>query len=335
MGKTGKNFKTNYIKNPHDSYFMDAFTNKENITTFFKTVLPQEILESIDLTDIEYDLKSYLNEKLNKRISDLVVKTTVSTDKKKDEKLATDIYFLFEHKSYKDNSILLQLLRYMFLMWQKDAADKKPLRIILPIVFYHGKTGWTIPTSFVNQFCVSKDIKKHLLNFTYVLFDTKDMMEVEKYKKLTENIKLTAQILLMKNIFEKETDKLEEVLKFWYKNGLVSDKNFLEKSLTYIMFTRDYSQEEIIDLLERNKIGGEDIMPSLGQRLINKGRDEGLQQGIQQGVQQGMQQGLSKGKIEERKELVKKMHTEGMKIRDISRFTGLSKNEIEEIIKTG
>ena len=59
---------------------------------------------------------------------------------------------------------------------------------------------------------------------------------------MTENIKLTAQILLMKNIFEKEIVKLEEVLKFWYKNGLVNDKDFLEKSLTYIMFTNDYSQ---------------------------------------------------------------------------------------------
>ena len=66
------------------------------------------------------------------------------------------------------------------MMWERDDSEKKPLRIIVPIVFYHGKTSWNIPTSFVDQFKVSEEIKKHLLNFTYVLFDTKDFMKADR-----------------------------------------------------------------------------------------------------------------------------------------------------------
>ncbi len=309
MDKKENNLNRAYIKNPHDSYFMDAFANKKSISTFLNTVLPPKVLKQIDLSNIEFDLKSYLNEKLSKRISDLVVKTAIKTDTTKEKIVEIDIYFLFEHKSYKDNSILLQLMRYQFLMWQKDEVDKKPLRVIIPIVFYHGKTGWNIPTSFVDQFEVSEDIKKYLLNFSYLLFDTKNLnIEEEKYQALTKNIKLTAQILLMKNIFAKNIEKLEDVLKFWYKNGLVQDKDFLEKSLTYIMFTNDYSQDEIIELLEKNIEEGGEVMPSLGQRLLDKGRTEG------------------------KKEVVLKMFKKGYKIDEISDIIGLSKNEIEVIL---
>ena len=331
-GKKGKTV-TNYGNNPHDSYFIEVFSNKKSIITFLNTILPEKVLKQIDLSSIEFDLKSYLNEKLSKRTSDLVVKTIIKTDKDK-KNLDTDIYFLFEHKSYKDNSILLQLLRYMYLMWEKDEAEKQPLRVIIPIVFYHGKTGWNIPTNFVEKFEVSDDIKKHLLNFSYLLFDTKDLnIKETKYKKLTENIKLTAQILLMKNIFAKNIEKLEEVLKFWNKNGLVQDKDFLEKSLTYIMFTNDYSQDEIIELLEKNIEEGGKIMPSLGQRLLDKGKAEGMQEGMQQGMHKGMHKGMTKGRTEERKELVVKMFNKGYKTGEISDITGLSENEIETILK--
>ncbi len=58
-------------------------------------------------------------------------------------------------------------------------------------------------------------------------------------------------------------------------------------------------------------------MPNLGQRLIDKGRVEGQ----------------TAGRTERNNELVVKMHNEQMIIDDISKFTGLSKNEIEIILK--
>ena len=85
MGKKKDNLSKSYIKNPHDSYFMDAFSNKKSIVTFLNTVLPAELLQSIDLSNIEFDLKSYLNEKLSKRISDLAVKTSIKS--KSDKKI--------------------------------------------------------------------------------------------------------------------------------------------------------------------------------------------------------------------------------------------------------
>ena len=77
----------------------------------------------------------------------------------KAEEIVVDIYILFEHKSYRDEAILIQLLCYMYLMWQKDFDAKRPLRVIVPVVFYHGKAKWNIPRNFNEQFDVSDEMR--------------------------------------------------------------------------------------------------------------------------------------------------------------------------------
>ena len=62
-----------------------------------------------------------------------------TTDKTTGKSLPADIYILFEHKSYHDDKVLMQLLKYMYLMYQKDADEGKQQRIIIPYIFYHGK----------------------------------------------------------------------------------------------------------------------------------------------------------------------------------------------------
>lgn len=44
------------------------------------------------------------------------------------------------------------------------------------------------------------------------------------------------------------------------------------------------------------------------------------------------EEGLEKGREEERKKLVRGMHTKGMPIEDISKFTGLSVEEVQRLL---
>jgi hypothetical protein len=41
-----------YSKKPHDSYFMDTFSNKKSIISFLNAVLPEKVLKQIDLSKL-------------------------------------------------------------------------------------------------------------------------------------------------------------------------------------------------------------------------------------------------------------------------------------------
>ena len=126
------------IKNAHDRFFIKIFSDKYNIKSFLKISLPDALLKSLDFSKIEFDLKSYITGEIKGFFSDMVVKLRMKTGD--NQNIETDIYFLFEHKSYQDNKIFIQLLKYMYLMWQKDIDAGKSPRVIIPIVFYHGKS---------------------------------------------------------------------------------------------------------------------------------------------------------------------------------------------------
>ncbi len=126
----------------HDKFFKKTFSDKKNIRDFLKLSLPEGIKEEIDYSFINVDNTGYVSENIKGYFSDIVIKTRLKSKTGKDSPLNADIYILFEHKSYKDKRIFVQLLKYMYLMWQKDSDNSKPLRIVLPLVFYHGGSWW-------------------------------------------------------------------------------------------------------------------------------------------------------------------------------------------------
>ena len=143
------------IDNIHDNFFKTVFSKIDNIKDFLFTSLPADIQNYIDFENIEIDNTSYVSENFKGYFSDVVVKTRIIDSE-------MDIYILFEHKSYQDKKIFIQLLRYMYLMWNKDIGENKPLRVIIPLVFYHGKKKWKLPVKFLEQFKIKEELKNYL-----------------------------------------------------------------------------------------------------------------------------------------------------------------------------
>jgi len=126
------------INNVHDKLFSKTFGDPENVKDFLKSALPEPIGNAIDLSKIEIDNTHYVSNEFADSFSDIIVKTKMKAAEKEESAIDTDIYILFEHKSYRDTAVFIQLLHYMYLMWQKDIDEKKTLRVIIPLVFYHG-----------------------------------------------------------------------------------------------------------------------------------------------------------------------------------------------------
>ncbi len=299
----------------HDKFFKNTFSNLDNVRTFLNAALPESIRKAIDFSNLEIDFTDYVSQGFKEHFSDMVARTTMTSEKEGKE-INIDIYILFEHKSYRDAAIFIQLLLAMYLMWEKDIAENKPLRVIIPLVFYHGREKWNIPRSFAEQFKVSDEIKEFLLDYRYVLFDTRPWdFRKEKNKELGKNVFLLSALALMKSIANDDLDSIVEVFKFWHEKGFTNKEKILF-FLTYISETKDIEQKEVQDLLEKVRIEGGDFMPTLAQRLRDEGRHEGMKEGIK----------------EEKLETARRMLHDDFPIESIIKYTGLTEKEIKALM---
>ena len=258
----------------HDKFFKQVFSETDNIKDFLTMALPKELKEEIDWNFLTLDTTSYVSEELEDYFSDVVAHTRL-----KEKHHNVDIYFLFEHKSYYDKGVLLQLLQYMLLMWQRDSKEKKPLRVIIPLVFYHGQKKWDIPREFKDLFPVKESLKHYLLNFRYLLVDTlnRDFQEVKP------NAYLWSALLLMKTVFSQDFKLIAQVLDRCIETGLIHNDRVFIILFSYILETKDV--EEVKHYLEERKRN--ELMATFVEKIRQEGEIKGKMEGKMEGEIKG------------------------------------------------
>ena len=318
------------IDNIHDNFFKTVFSKIDNIKDFLFTSLPADIQNYIDFENIEIDNTSYVSENFKGYFSDVVVKTRIIDSE-------MDIYILFEHKSYQDKKIFIQLLRYMYLMWNKDIGENKPLRVIIPLVFYHGKKKWKLPVKFLEQFKIKEELKNYLLDFQYILFDTNEWnFEEELNSTLKNNVFLLTALSLMKSAYQQDMETIEKVFDFWYEKGFIKNTDDIIFFMIYICGTKDIDEEKLTKLLEEKKLERSEIMATLAQRWVKEGREKGREEGREEGIiidKQDVlisQLNLKFGLTEVEKALIKK--TKDIKKLDEALKAFVFANEKQEVI---
>ncbi len=274
------------INRPHDTFFKQLMSDPAILRDFLKLVLPKDVLTNLDLSSLEIIDTEKSDRKYKKYYLDISAQCKLGD---KDGEL----YLIFEHKSYSDKLTLVQILNYMAVVFEQDIVSGKNPRPILPIVFYHGETEFSLPTRFGDYFEVSEDLKKYLLDFKVFLFDT-CAYDNEDLLKFTENMYLAAGLLLLKNIF-KDLKELKPVLKQILKVRIDN----VEYLLNYIVMAKEIEEEEFEQVLK--EIGGE-FMPTLAQKWLEQGKKQGLQIGLEQGKKQGWLEGKKQGLLEGKKQ---------------------------------
>jgi len=293
-------------KNIHNDLFIHTIKNKKNAVDFLHGVLPKEIFDKIDENYIEYDDTSYISEELKEYYSDVVIKT-------KYKNRETDIYFLIEHKSGlpKEVELFYQILKYIYMMITEDIKNDRGIRIIIPIVFYHGREKWEIRREFVEIYGIeNEEIKKYLLNYTYILFNTKELEE-NNDKRFCENLYLMSVLLALKTAFEKEDiETVIKIIKKLNEGGYLNKPESIVIILGYILLTKEIKKEDLIEIIyKENKEGGRKMIT-----FADIIREEALQQGIKEGE--------IKGQIKKSQDAIIKL---------MNKKFGLNQNEIELI----
>lgn len=240
------------------------------------------------MSEITLDPTSHVSEAYQEAFSGVVAKCRT-----KAEEASADIYRLIEHKSHPEKKILMPLLRYMQLMWQKDGDEKKPLRIIMPFVFYHGKEVWRLPRRFVQRFVAPPSAKNLLLDYEHILFDTNAWdWAAEGNHPLQLNVFLLSAMLLMKAAFQQNLEIIRHVFQLCGQVGFVAGTDRINFVMICIAETLDLPLKKLTRMLDESKIQGENLTPSAAQRLRAEGKEQGMQLGMQQGHLLGKQEAL-------------------------------------------
>lgn len=156
--------------NPHDAFFKQYLSHPQVAADFLRHQLPAPVVGLLDLTGLQLAKDSFVDEQLRSHFSDLIYHTTTTTQ------TPVALALLFEHKSYPDEWVDFQILRYLVNFWQQDleqiqqeaaaakaeaetmrlaAPKRKPLRRtltpILPLLVYHGQAEWKVSLRFARH----------------------------------------------------------------------------------------------------------------------------------------------------------------------------------------
>ena len=253
----------------HNNFFMKTFQDLSNTRNFIKGALPAKITKKLDFSTIEIEPGTHVDENLKSHLSDLIVKV------KSKDKESVDLYFLFEHKSHKDRNILWQLLKYQYLMLEEDHNAKRDFRIIIPVVFYHGKGKWNLDRKFSDFINVSQEFRQYVLSFEYLLFDTRDF-NLSKDNDFNRNAYLMSAISLMKEMKNMDSEKMASLFKYMSGSGLIKELDILVVLFDYLVKSNDVEEKEVVNIIKK-ELGSEaeDVMPTLAQRWLEQGKEEG------------------------------------------------------------
>jgi predicted transposase/invertase (TIGR01784 family) len=258
--------------------------------------------------------------------SDLLVKTRIGG---KD----CFVYTLFEHKSYYDKFALFQLLKYMVKIWEVEIKNKaKYLTPIIPILFYHGGKSWDVGDNFKAYFHKPDErVIGYIPDFIYSIYNLTDLPE----ECMAGNLWFIAGLRIMKYIHSLKPE-LENIYDLILQSVDISEK-YPEELITISVYVLSASNEEehdyIIDVFSKKHM--EDMYMSIADKLKEEGRKEGLkkgrEEGREEGLKKGMEKGMEKGQKQKATETARTMKSDGIDIKVIAKYTGLTKEEIEEL----
>jgi len=303
--------------NPHDKFFKEVFSRKEEVQDFIRGFLPENLVRNIKFEALELDNNSYVDEKLQESFSDIVYNCIYGENEIK-------LTLLFEHKSQPDKDIYLQLMKYMLNIWdtnKKQTKGKDYLVPVLPIVIYHGKTSWKHKAFHQYFNNLPQELIEFIPNFSYLL---KDLHKASRHEILENyhSIILQSSFLVMKDIFNTLAliSNLADVFRQIYNiNDEEYDKRFITALFHYLYYTN--SEDNFVKLKESVK-----SIPNTNKDMITIA--ESL---INQGIQKGKLEGKLEGKQETNERNACVMLLEDFDLLTIQKITCLSTQRIEEL----
>jgi predicted transposase/invertase (TIGR01784 family) len=248
---------------PHDWFFKQMFSNPKSLQTVLDLFIPT-LATKLDLSSITLLNTEKFTKKSQKFMLDLLFSCKINNED-------TFIRFVFEHKSYVDKTLPIQLLYYNAVIWEETIKQKEYYPPIINIVFYHGKQEWNVPTDL--PAVKDKDLQEYTQKLKYLLIDLNRISDEELKNRLYQDVCTISAILTMKHIFE-EVQNFKPIIKLLieYKSDC------LYTIFDYIVLVK--RDIEKIEEVLKEVSGGDKKMMTLTEKWKLDGKLETLRENI-------------------------------------------------------
>jgi predicted transposase/invertase (TIGR01784 family) len=297
----------------HDTFVRGFLSDPQIAIDFFTASLPPQLTSLLSIENLELTKDTFIGKKSKESRSDLLFKVPL-----KNIQSSVYIYLLFEHKSYYDPKIYIQLLEYLAKIYSHQQKNKENLQVVIPFVFYHGQKEWDLGDRFLDSFntdSLTFELIRYIPNFSIQLLELKSDGEEFHSKNLALRL-----YMRMIQIIRDSPDQFKPKLKGIFRS-LKEEKDFpkrveiLENLAEYLFRARkdaaDFTEKEIINEIE-------DEYMNLLERIREEGKIEGFQKGEE------------KGELKNAIATARKLQEEGDSLEKIIRITGLTEIQLKE-----
>jgi predicted transposase/invertase (TIGR01784 family) len=278
------------LRNLHDRLFKETFSSHDVAADFLRHFLPAETVALLNLAHLELRKDSFIDPDLHNHFSDLLYEVRLHDD----ATAPAFVYLLFEHKSYPEPRIALQLLLYLVQIWERAARERphEPLPAILPIVVYHGNSTWNISRSFSDLLVLPPPFVPHTPVFEYSLCDLTAWSD-EAIIQMKVAVFLRLTFLLLKNHAHPHLPlRLRDYLALL--SGLTDNRSAVQYMQTVLRYLTSaattLSRRDLLSAVNQALAStGDSAMRTIAQEWIEEGFEKGEIHSLQDSIRQGLE----------------------------------------------
>jgi predicted transposase YdaD len=307
-------------KRHHDNFFRTVFSEPKNAASLLTLASKNnphlaELLTLVNLDTLQEIPGTAPREGFSGQ-SDITFQVELNNSSQKAHLI---VGLILEHKSYRDSNIRKQLLKYFFEVMQQKAGDIP----VVAIIVYNGREKWNPlnakPYPKYPEFFQNVGLPFHL-EFIDVGHSELDLSSLDP--------QLALVLVAMRYAFDSfgQQAAFKEALASLLKQGN-SYSSVLEEILVYLRETLPQQEKEtIMDSLEVLENKG---YTSIAEADYEEGFLDGEAKGFLDGEAKGKAEGFLDGAFDKAREMAKAMLLDGLPIKQISVYSGLSEQEIK------
>ncbi|HLX54521.1 MAG TPA: Rpn family recombination-promoting nuclease/putative transposase [Aquella sp.] len=324
------------LQKKHDKIAKLFLADPEIAHKFLSLYLPHEILIKCNLSKINVEPGTYIDEELQSQYSDIVYKIGL-TDMPEIDSIY--LYVLIEHQSKADKLMPLRIIRYQLEIIQKHLDKYKgnelKLPLVVPLVLYNGKKSPYPYPCDIRELFADKELAAQVLLGKFKLID----LTVSSDDEILNHGKLSILEIVTKHIhdrdFIKAVDLIIEALVIVHDeninesliNGVFNYIGYAKEKKETIYFLKQVSQKT--PFYERNAM-------SYAEELIQEGYQKGKQETMsyaEELIQEGYQKCKQESIQQTQQQIVKNMINSGLPPEQVAKYVGISLEKIEHLHK--
>ncbi|HCU2474777.1 TPA: Rpn family recombination-promoting nuclease/putative transposase [Citrobacter freundii] len=209
---------------PHDAVFKQFLYHPDTARDFLDIYLPSTLRELCDLQTLKLESGSFIEDSLRASYSDVLwsLKTNEGDGY---------IYVVIEHQSSPDAHMAFRLMRYAMAAMQRHLdAGHKTLRLVIPMLFYHGALSpYPFSLCWLDEFD-DPIVARQLYSATFPLVDITVIPDDE----IMQHRRIALLELMQKHIRKRDLMGLVEQLVSLLATGYANDSQ-LKTLFNYMM----------------------------------------------------------------------------------------------------